>query len=117
MLEKCGNMCCERSRGCSALTGTTGAEVNCEDVVAEARDVFQLCEVSLQGAAGQSRLVKRSHKAKHEGVQTGGPTQTYANANGSANAHLKQDSYVIPTSRYGLLPSSFEVSHGALKGH
>lgn len=111
------NMSCERSRGCSALTGRIWAEVNCQDVVAEARDVFQLSQVSLQRAAGQSRFVKRSHEAKHKGVQTGGPTQTYANTNGSATTHLKLGSHVIPTSRHGLLPGSFEVSYGALKGH
>lgn len=76
---KCGNISCGCSCGCSALTGTIGAEVNCEDVVAEACDVVQLGQVSLQRAAGQTGFVERSHKAKHEGVQTGGPTQTYAN--------------------------------------
>lgn len=57
------------------VTGAIRAEVEREDAVAEARDVLQLCQVSLQGAAGQSRFVERSHKAKHEGVQTGGPAQ------------------------------------------
>lgn len=65
---KCGNISCECSRECSAPTGTIWAEVNCEDVVAEACDVIQLCEVSLQGAAGQTGFVKWSHKAKHKGV-------------------------------------------------
>lgn len=50
-----------------------GAEVERQDVVAEACDIFQLSEVALQGAAGQAGLVKRSHKAKHEGVQAGRP--------------------------------------------
>lgn len=86
---KCGNMSCECSCGRSALTGAIRAEVNCEDVVAEACDVIQLGQVSLQRAAGQTGFVKRSHKAKHEGVQTGGPTQIYANTSSSVNTHLK----------------------------
>lgn len=64
------------------------AEVNCEDVVAEACDVIQLCEVSLQRAAGQRGFVKWSHKAKHESVQTGGPAQMYTNTSSSVNTHL-----------------------------
>lgn len=48
-----------------------GAEIERQDVVAEARDIFQLSEVALQGAAGKTGLVKWSHKAKHEGVQAG----------------------------------------------
>lgn len=52
-----------------------GAEVERQDVVAEARDVLQLSEVALQGAAGQTGLVKRSHEAEDEGVQAGGPAR------------------------------------------
>lgn len=52
------------------------AEVNSEDVVAEACDVLELSEVTLQRAAGETGFVKRSHKSKHKGVQTGWPTDT-----------------------------------------
>lgn len=86
-LERAGTL-----RG--APTGTIRAEVDGEDVVAEAGDVFQLRQVSLQRAAGQSRFIKRSHKSKHEGVQTGGPAHThaYANTGGSVDARLKGQS-------------------------
>lgn len=61
---------------CSDLTGTVRAEVDGEDVVAEARDVIQLSEVALQGAAGETGFVQWSHKTKHKGVQAGRPTNT-----------------------------------------
>lgn len=50
------------------------AEIECEDVVTEACEVFQLSEVALQGAAGKTDFVKRSHKTKHKGIQAGRPT-------------------------------------------
>lgn len=50
-----------------------GAEIERQDVVAEARDIFQLSEVALQGAAGKTGLVKWSHETKHEGIQAGRP--------------------------------------------
>lgn len=49
------------------------AEIESEDVVAEARDVLQLFEVTLQSATGETDFVKWSHKTKHKGVQTGRP--------------------------------------------
>lgn len=82
-----------------------GAEVNCKDVVTEACDVIQLLKVPLQGAAGQTGFVKRSHKAKHKGVQTGGPTQMHPNTSSPVNT---QHSYVISTPGYGLFPGSIE---------
>lgn len=61
---------------CSVLTRVVRAEVDCEDVVAEVRDVIQLSEVALQRAAGETGFVKWSHKTKHKGVQAGRPTNT-----------------------------------------
>jgi hypothetical protein len=58
---------------CGRLTGLAAAEVDGEDVVDEAGEVGQLAQVALQGTAGQSRLVERSHEAKHEGIQARRP--------------------------------------------
>lgn len=53
------------------------AEIESEDVIAEARDVLQLFEVTLQSTTGETGFVKWSHKTKHEGVQTGRPAHTH----------------------------------------
>ena len=58
------------------LTGPAATEVNSEDVVDEAGEVGQLAQVALQGTAEQSRLVERSHEAKHKGIQAGRPARS-----------------------------------------
>lgn len=42
------------SRLCSDLTGMVRAEIECQNVVAEACDVIQVSEMALQGAAGKT---------------------------------------------------------------
>lgn len=56
-----------------SLTRLIWAEVDGEDVVTKAREVFQLPEVALQRHAGKVCFVQRGHKTKHKGIQTGGP--------------------------------------------
>lgn len=58
---------------CRNLTRLIRTEVDRQDVVTKACEVFQLSEVALQRAAGKVCFVERCHKTKHEGIQTGWP--------------------------------------------
>jgi len=72
---------------CRDLTRMIRTEVDCKNVVTEVCEVIQQSDVALQRAAGKAGFVKRGHKTKHKGIQTGWPTITNPNVNQITSRH------------------------------